>query len=1238
MTQQLKITAILLLMLSIFASKSSAQIEIMQNYVFASDSIDGFEEEAASKAALSGSYFGSEYKVFMYQAKRDYVKQKYHLKTASNEPMTLFQNMQVAKGMAIGGSCNNEDFELAAGGSAIVAPGAVQGWTIASGSNANSCNPPALTGVNFYTVYTSPVVDPKIPTPVSSYFDAGLSTTPSGSCFIRMNNDAAGAKAVKLSKSFSVTPANALFQYAYLPVVEDGGHPCCGQAGFNIRLSVTNPNTNQTTILSCPQISVAVPSAACQFTPPPGSPTFSPAIGSGWSYHNWAAAAIDLTAYLGNIIQLDVVVVDCTAGGHGAYAYFDAKCAPMTVLGNGNAFPAGTSSFTLPTCGANSATICAPDGLGPYSWAGPGVVAPYNTPLMTNQCFTAGVSADFTLTMNPLGSCNPIVRLMTVTITPSPLILSSVTQAICGNTNAVVSFTAAGSASVNPTILWSPAPTATTSNGTNLGTATYPAGTAAFVVTVTALDPLGCKVTATVNINSAPTIPTVSIVNLSGSQSITCITPSIDLQAVSNYSFNPLTYFWSSTTFTSSSQLVNVVSASTLITLNVFDPVTNCATSATTSIRVNTVAPVTTVAPLNQSINCGPGVVGTATGTAISPTINVSHFWYYPCAPLPQISGGLTSLGQVGICTDPNTGLANGNSTFVVVNNINGCSTSKTVQVVSSAGNYPQFSVSSAFNFTLGCATRSVTDINFVGANTSPGGGVVSYTLLPPSFTGTNYLTSPTVQNYTVNTPGTYTMIVKDNGNLCETRIPLSVLQNTFGPTILANVATPTLNCFTPSVVLRGNSSTPNVGYTWRKSTNPPLVVDSLLTVATTTAGASVPSATLIDTYTLTILDNGNQCTSSTVVTIYQNTRPPKPAIALSFTALTCRIYSVNATNNSTTGILPGTFFATKNLNAILWQGPSPQNDLQNSSTYIGYTPGSYSMTVMDMNNGCTSKTTTILGDNRIYPVVNTNSQVALDCGAGNSGAKLIATLLNVSASGVDAEWKTPTNANVSGINSLTLTTDAIGEYILTVTTKTNGCASKVDVDVINGILTANFTADQTTGFAPLTVNFTNNSASSSSVTGTSSITSVWSFGNGTSKTTTANTTNAGTSALYTQPGTYTVTMFATKGTCIDTFVRVIRVDIPSKLEIPNVFTPNGDNVNDIFFVKAANLTSITAFIYDRWGTKIYELNTEKGNIAWDGKTQTGKEAPDGTYFYIITATGKDGVSYDTKGTVSLFR
>jgi gliding motility-associated-like protein len=217
----------------------------------------------------------------------------------------------------------------------------------------------------------------------------------------------------------------------------------------------------------------------------------------------------------------------------------------------------------------------------------------------------------------------------------------------------------------------------------------------------------------------------------------------------------------------------------------------------------------------------------------------------------------------------------------------------------------------------------------------------------------------------------------------------------------------------------------------------------------------------------------------------------------------------------------------------------------------------------------------------------------------------------------------------------MTLTTDGIGNYKLTVTTNSNGCSGSTTIRVINGKLNGAFNTDPTDGFAPLNVNFTNLSSSTSSINGTSSITSVWSFGNGTTRTTTS---NVSTSALYTQPGTYTVTLYASKGTCLDTATATIRVDIPSKLEVPNVFTPNGDNSNDVFFVKSANLTEITALIYDRWGNKVYELTTDKGNIAWDGKTQSGKEAAEGTYFYVITAKGKDGQSYDTKGTVSLMR
>jgi gliding motility-associated-like protein len=114
--------------------------------------------------------------------------------------------------------------------------------------------------------------------------------------------------------------------------------------------------------------------------------------------------------------------------------------------------------------------------------------------------------------------------------------------------------------------------------------------------------------------------------------------------------------------------------------------------------------------------------------------------------------------------------------------------------------------------------------------------------------------------------------------------------------------------------------------------------------------------------------------------------------------------------------------------------------------------------------------------------------------------------------------------------------------------------------------------------------------------------------------------------------------MYVSKGTCLDTVSKVITVEMPSKLDVPNVFTPNGDGSNDVFFLKVANLTDISANIFDRWGNKVYESTSSTGNIAWDGTGMSGKELPAGTYFYVIKATGKDGMAYEKKGNVSIYR
>jgi gliding motility-associated-like protein len=86
---------------------------------------------------------------------------------------------------------------------------------------------------------------------------------------------------------------------------------------------------------------------------------------------------------------------------------------------------------------------------------------------------------------------------------------------------------------------------------------------------------------------------------------------------------------------------------------------------------------------------------------------------------------------------------------------------------------------------------------------------------------------------------------------------------------------------------------------------------------------------------------------------------------------------------------------------------------------------------------------------------------------------------------------------------------------------------------------------------------------------------------------------------------------------------------------IPNVFSPNGDNINDNFDVTATGITSLTCDIYDRWGLKLYSYNTVNGY--WDG-TNKGAKEPDGTYFYVILTTDIKGDNHKYNGFIQLIR
>ena len=182
---------------------------------------------------------------------------------------------------------------------------------------------------------------------------------------------------------------------------------------------------------------------------------------------------------------------------------------------------------------------------------------------------------------------------------------------------------------------------------------------------------------------------------------------------------------------------------------------------------------------------------------------------------------------------------------------------------------------------------------------------------------------------------------------------------------------------------------------------------------------------------------------------------------------------------------------------------------------------------------------------------------------------------------------------------------------------------SSVSIVVASYSTAAAASANPITGNVQLAVSFTNTSSVGSQYH--------WSFGDGD----TSNLTNP--TYTYTNMGTYTVTLYATStGGCKDSAYVVVIADVPTTITIPNIFSPNGDGINDEFFIINTGLNTLTCFIYNRWGELLYTITSP--NNFWDGRTPNGGNAPDGTYFYIMKAQGSDGKSYKQDGPLTLVR
>jgi len=187
------------------------------------------------------------------------------------------------------------------------------------------------------------------------------------------------------------------------------------------------------------------------------------------------------------------------------------------------------------------------------------------------------------------------------------------------------------------------------------------------------------------------------------------------------------------------------------------------------------------------------------------------------------------------------------------------------------------------------------------------------------------------------------------------------------------------------------------------------------------------------------------------------------------------------------------------------------------------------------------------------------------------------------------------------------------------------GCESPAELVVIDVIPSpiAGFTPNPPTGIAPLVINY--NNISLGDTTGSTSLSHFWDFGDGFTETVT------NPSHVFTELGIYDVWLYVDNGLCRDSVSYRITVDGKATVVIPNIFTPNGDGVNDKFIIKTEGINDYRFVIYNRWGTKVFE--TEDAEEAWDGDNFS-----DGVYYYVLTGTEQtlDEKEVQYQGSVTL--
>jgi len=355
-----------------------------------------------------------------------------------------------------------------------------------------------------------------------------------------------------------------------------------------------------------------------------------------------------------------------------------------------------------------------------------------------------------------------------------------------------------------------------------------------------------------------------------------------------------------------------------------------------------------------------------------------------------------------------------------IENSINGCISIDSVEVTTDDQRPDVFAGQPD---TLNCVVR------FVTLNGSSNPLFQEDSILWTTIDG-HILNGETTLNPVVDTAGTYTLTVIRHDNNCDASASVKI--DEFVDIVIADAGQDqTLNCFIDTVTLQGaNNSSGRHNYQWMDEFGTPIPGANAPTFQTSNDGF----------YILSVIDTVSLCSSLDTVYVDQDTLTPIANAGESF-QLDCQT-KMDTLRGGSSSVGIEFFYNWTTINGNIVTGGDTPNPLID-------TAGVYYLTVLNAENHCTATDSVIITQDGNIPNATAPDSVFISC---DDGIAVINALPSSSGINFVYNWHFPDGSILQTSDSLELSVDNPGHYLLEVIDTSNNCIDSTEIEVFDVI------------------------------------------------------------------------------------------------------------------------------------------------------------------------------------------